>query len=101
VRQLSFEDGERLKREGIARVEARAPALAEMLRAEAKRIAAERGRVTIDDVRDWMDAHEVIAPHKNFFGSVLRSCYGFRIIGWERSTRKDKHAHMQPVWGLV
>lgn len=91
------EEGLSRKQEGQERVEARAPELAELLRAEARRISAERGWATIDDVREFAEGLRVAPPHKNFWGCI------FRGPGWERageapSERETNHGHLNPRW---
>lgn len=91
--------GEQLRDRGIARVESRDPSLAEVLRARARLIAAEQGRVTIDDVRDWMDAQGLVAPHKNFYGAIFIGP-DWVCVGREPSRRVENHGHRNNVWAL-
>ena len=92
-----LEKGLRRKDEGQDRGEARAPELAEILRAEARRISAERGWVTIDDVRAFADRLGFTAPHPNFWGAIFRGP-GWERVGEEPSGRPANHGHRNPRW---
>ena len=92
-----LEEGLRRKDEGQNRVETRAPELAEILRAEARRISAERGWVMIDDVRAFADRLGFKAPHPNFWGCIFRGV-GWERVGEEPSERPENHGHRNPRW---
>ena len=68
----------------------------EMLRRHALRLVEKNGRVTIDDVRDEMEALHIPMPSDigaddRIFGHVLRGCKELRIVGFE-PTRRIEHA---------
>lgn len=90
-------EGLRRKETGRDRVEARDPDLAEVLRAEARRISDERGWVTIDDVRAYAEQLGLRPPHKNFWGCIFRGPEWERI-GEAPSERPTNHGHRNPRW---
>lgn len=68
----------------------------ECLRAHGKRIAEQRGRVTIDDLREEMALLHLPMPtdigaDDRMLGSVLRACKDLQIVGVEQ-TRRLEHA---------
>ena len=91
--------GDDLKREGLARLEAKHPTLVELCREAARRIARIKGRTTIDDVRDFMDDNGLVAPNKYFYGAVFNTPE-WVCIGREKSRRESNHSHRNSVWAL-
>lgn len=92
-------DGEALKRDGLARIEARQPDLLALCREHARRVARTKGTATIDDVRDYMDTNKMIAPSKYFFGCVFNTPE-WKCVGREASRRVENHGHRNNRWAL-
>lgn len=97
------QEGEQQKEAGMKR--ARKPSrrsLLEQARGVAKQIAAERGRVTADDVVLWFHKNRGVSLNDelgNAMGSLFRGT-GLRTIDFENSRRVSNHARTIRVWGV-
>lgn len=70
----------------------------ERARATARQIAAQRGQVTINDVRDECPPPEDVDPR--VMGAVLRAP-AFKVVGYVRSSRADCHNRPIAVFALA
>jgi hypothetical protein len=71
-------------------------------RAEAARIAREKGEVHIDDIRAWAERTGDKPDSSRAWGAVFRRSpqFPWEAIGVRASSHPTNHAHRSPVWAL-
>jgi hypothetical protein len=89
--------GEVLRDEGIARVETNNHEFVVQLRRVARKHSDKHGKVTVDDLRLWADAHQVIPAHRNAYGAIFKG-RDWRLVGRQRSTYPSNHYRWISVW---
>ncbi len=89
--------GDRAKREGIARAETTNERFVRIMRAEARRIALERGSVHIDDLRRRSLELGIAPLSPGAWGACLGG-KGWRRIGYRASAWPSSHSHVSPIW---
>ncbi len=86
--------GEQLKQEALDKVEVSGSAWLDKARQVARDIAQRTGKVTADDVIEQVG----LPPNYKTAGAIFR--YGFRRVGYTKSTRPSNHARLLSVWAL-
>jgi hypothetical protein len=97
--QLPLFDGERLKAEGIARVEEHNGSFVQVMRQVARNIATSKGWVTASDLREVASDYGLAPKHPNAWGAVFSS-KEWEKVGEEPSRTATCHGHVNPRWRL-
>ncbi len=94
---LDSAEGQQLKTDGQAIVEEHNSLFVDAMRTEAKRISAERGFVSSDDLRLIAQQWGIEPKHQNAWGAIFRG-KGWKIVGRRRSTVPGNHAREIKIW---
>lgn len=87
--------------DGIAQVANHNAPWIEVARVTARRIAAEKGEVIADDVREVLYAQDLRPDHYNAWGAVFGKGSGLRFTGrFQKSRVVQGHGNLQRVWEL-
>lgn len=98
--QLSLTEGLQLKRDGLDRVFSNNAEFIAVMRAEAIRIATQRGWVTSDDLRVYASQLNLEPTHQNAWGSILRGpCW--KVVGRRKSAVPQGHGREIKIWAYT
>lgn len=103
MNQLSLAEqpsGKRLRDKGIAKVEAHNEAVLLCARIFARWKARTNGSVTVDDVRGFLELHNLEFTHPNAYGAIFRG-KEWECLGWQESRIASNHARHIRVWRLT
>lgn len=92
--------GERLKEQGLERVEAHHGDFLETMRDYAKVFSQRYGYVSSDELRRYAKAHGIEPDHPNAWGAVFQG-KNWRHIGRKKSTLPSNHAREIRVWRWI
>ena len=91
--------GEMLKREGIAKVSVKGAGFLEDARNWAEYVSVVRGKVTIDDIREWAGSEGIKPHHPNCYGAVF-SGKDWECIGRTKSRIPSNRSREIKIWRL-
>jgi len=95
--QLSLQEGNALKEEGLDSVAANNKAFLALMRAEARRLAEQRGWVTSDDLRAYASQLNIEPTHHNAWGAVFRGPW-WKVVGRRKSAVPQGHCREIKIW---
>ena len=98
-RLKDLQEGKKAKERGLDRLEDSQGDFLTTIRAVARRIARQSGKVTSDDLRIWAREHNLAPQHQNAWGAVFRGSE-WEQVGWTKSTVTSNHARSIRVWKL-
>ncbi|MDT8419371.1 MAG: hypothetical protein RQ754_02980 [Desulfuromonadales bacterium] len=99
MNQMSMFTGEERKAEGLSVIEENHGDFLETMRTRARKIAAEKGSVTSDDLRAYAACWGIEPAHPNAWGGIFRGSE-WECIGFKKSTLPSNHARLVRVWRL-
>jgi hypothetical protein len=96
---FDFDEGQRLKAEGMTQAAEQVPTLLEKARQIAVQLCQEQGFITIDDVHAALSEseREILG---NAAGSIFRGSHWAFSGDWQPSTRTTNHGRYVRVWRL-
>lgn len=98
--QLSLQEGRALKEDGLDRVSSNNAEFIAVMRAEAIRLATQRGWVTSDDLRVYASQLNLEPTHQNAWGSILRGpCW--KVVGRRKSAVPESHGREIKIWAYT
>ncbi len=98
--QLSLEQGRSLKEEGLDSVSENNKAFLALMRAEARRLADQRGWVTSDDLRVYASQLNLEPTHQNAWGAVFKGTQ-WKVVGRRKSAVPQGHAREIKIWAYT
>ncbi len=98
--QLSITEGKALKEAGIDRVASNNTTFIDLMRAEAMRIANQRGWVSSDDLRVYASQLNLEPTHCNAYGAVFKGPR-WKIVGRRKSAVPGNHAREIKIWAYM
>jgi hypothetical protein len=98
--QLSLTQGRILKEEGLDSVSENNKAFLALMRAEARRLADQRGWVTSDDLRVYASQLNLEPTHQNAWGAVFKGPR-WKVVGRRKSAVPQGHAREIKIWSYT
>jgi hypothetical protein len=98
--QLSLEDPEVLKREGMERAARTSPDWLSWARREAVKISCKTGSVSAVDIRKLCHEHDLWPQSDNAWGSLFRGKQ-WEHVGWTQAKHAEGHARDVKAWKYV
>jgi hypothetical protein len=95
---LGLEEGERLKKEGMAKVADHNGDWLAAARAEALRLALYLATVSVVDIRRWAEETDQWPDHPNCWGTVFKGGGWMPTGDWEKCQHPDGHARDVKIW---
>ena len=94
---LFWDEGDQRRQDGLDRIETHHATWLDRIRAVARRIVAQRGNVSADDLRAWADRNGCQPGHPNAWGAVFRG-REWVPVGYVRNGQPSAHARRVILW---
>ena len=98
--QLSLSRGIALKEDGLDNISSNNKSFLALMRAEAVRIASQRGWVTSDDLRVYASELNIEPTHCNAYGAIFKGVR-WKVIGRRKSAVPSSHAREVKIWAYM